>query len=137
MPYCAYNKPLALFLSILIEENIDMNKTIQAVTSCIFLLAIFISHFSVAAESTEEASSASNNNYTYSYSRNYHNTATTYLYLDDSGSLQKKVPGVGSGLANMLDSLMAITGSSENRFKQLINYFPSLIPDLHRVFITL
>ncbi len=114
-----------------------MNKTIHAVTSCIFLLALFFSPFSFAADKTEDVPAASNHKYVYSYSKNYESSSTTGLYLDDSGSLQKKVPGVGSGLADMLDRLMAVTGSSENRFKQLINYVPSLLPDLHRVFITL
>lgn len=121
------------------HEIVCMKKSIQAVLLSILTLCFFITNLSIAAEKDKEASSAPLKTYSssYSYQRGGESTPNAYLYLDDSGSLQKKVPGVGSGLANMLDGLIAITGSSENKFKKIIEYFPSLMPDLYRVFITL
>ena len=59
------------------------------------------------------------------------------LYLDSSGGLQKKVPGVGASLGEMLDSLISLTGGSESQVRQIIANFPILLPDLYKVFITL
>lgn len=120
------------------HEIVCMKKSIQAVLISILTLCFFITHPSPAAEKSDETSSAPYYKYSsYSYQRGGESTPNEYLYLNDSGSLQKKVPGVGSGLANMLDGLIAITGSSENKFKKIVEYFPSLMPDLYRVFITL
>ena len=64
-------------------------------------------------------------------------TSEDNLYTDKAGTLQKRVPGVGSTLASILDQLSSITDGSENKIKHITNNLPYLFPDLYKVFVTL
>lgn len=111
-----------------------MSRLTPLVIVNIVLFVLFVTQLSFSAEDKESAPQGS---YNYSQQTEGKRTSGSYLYLDASGSLQKKVPGVGSGLATMLDKLISITGGSESNIRQIISYTPLLLPDLYKVFVTL
>lgn len=56
---------------------------------------------------------------------------------EDHTNFDMEIPGVGAFFSNILDSLINLTRSSENRFQLITNHFPLVFPDLYKVLITL
>ncbi|THB79580.1 MAG: hypothetical protein D6B25_01080 [Desulfobulbaceae bacterium] len=55
----------------------------------------------------------------------------------DPDPLRTKVPGVGSSFAKLLDQLIFLTGGTKNKFQEIFEKYPIMLPDLYRVFIKL
>ena len=68
-------------------------------------------------------------------------TAATSAQLpsaaDDEQFWHREIPGVGAVFGHMLDSLILLTLHSESRLARLAADYPSIFPDLYKVFITL